>query len=428
MTGGVAGDDGQKERVVEVPTNLLFLVSSARGFLGMGNGLVRSREGPRAQGTGSPVPCHRRAYLFAICAVLALGACGIGDSPEFVPFTITWSVAAGDLNGDGRPDLASANTFIAGPPPHPGHVSVILQSQSSPGAFDSAMNLDAGSDTVGLSIGDLNGDNLMDLVAANYYSARISILFQNSSSPGTFLAAQNLGVGVYPNEVAVGDLNGDGYLDIAVADSGQAIGGSLFFQNAGAPGTFFPRISLGVHCNSVGIGDLNEDGRADLVCTGTDTGNVSILLQSPAGAGTLLPPQTLAAGVQPSNIAIADLNADGPPRPCDCESWLWRFRQSTFRHRFRPPEQFSLSGKFFNCDQLRYGIRVLVRRRWRSQRRWEGGLSSGEQGLPRRHSRECVSIFPEPRHARSLSSRSESARDEWTYRCGYCRSERGQPP
>ena len=166
----------------------------------------------------------------------------------------------------------------------------------------------------------------MDLVAANYYSASISILFQNSSSPGTFLAAQNLGVGVYPNEVAIGDLNGDGYLDIAVADSGQAIGGSLLFQNAGAPGTFFPRISLGVHCTSVGIGDLNEDGRADLVCTGTDTGNVSILLQSPAGAGTFLPPQTVAAGVQPSNVAIADLNADGLPRPCDCESMALAFQ------------------------------------------------------------------------------------------------------
>ncbi|MCG3774200.1 MAG: hypothetical protein JW395_1017 [Nitrospira sp.] len=291
--------------------SLLFRGSSAKGFLGMGQ-----LTGPEPRGTTSikdrlARPLSSARLLFAICAVLALSACGIGDSPEFVPFTITWSVAAGDLNGDGRPDLASANTFIAGPPPHPGHVSVILQSQSSPGTFNSAMNLDAGSDTVGLSIGDLNGDNLMDLVAANYYSARISILFQNSSSPGTFLAAQNLGVGVYPNEVAIGDLNGDGYLDIAVADSGQAIGGSLFFQNAGAPGTFFPRISLGVHCNSVGIGDLNEDGRADLVCTGTDTGKVSILLQSPVEADTFLPPETVAAGVQPSNVAIADLNADG---------------------------------------------------------------------------------------------------------------------
>lgn len=252
-------------------------------------------------------PLYLASLLIAVCIVLALGACGSDDSAVIPPFTLTFSVAAGDLDGDGRPDLASANTFIAGPPPHPGHVSVILHSQSFPGAFGGAMNLDVGSDTAMVSMGDLNGDNLMDLVAANDTSASISILFQNSSSPGTFLAAQNLGVGPHPNGVAIGDLNGDGHLDIAVADSGL----SVLLQNAGAPGTFFPPISLGIFSSSVGIGDLNADGRADLVATATNAGNVSILLQSPAGAGSFLPLQTVAAGVQPLNVAIVDLNADG---------------------------------------------------------------------------------------------------------------------
>jgi hypothetical protein len=252
----------------------------------------------------SPILSSARIFI-AICVVLALGACS--DDNIIPPFTITFSVAAGDLDGDGRTDLASANTFIAGPPPHPGHVSVILHSQSSPGAFGGAMNLGVGSDTAMVSIGDLNGDNLMDLVAANDTSASISILFQNPSSPGTFLAAQNLRVGAHPGGVAIGDLNGDGHLDIAVADSGL----SVLFQDAGAPGTFSPPISLGVFPSSVGIGDLNADGRADLVATATNAGNVSIFLQNPAGAGTFLPPQTVAAGFQPIDVAIADLNADG---------------------------------------------------------------------------------------------------------------------
>ena len=191
------------------------------------------------------------------------------------------------------------------PPPHPGHVSVFLHRQSSPGAFGGARNLDAGSDTAMVAIGDLNGDHLMDLVAANDTSANISILFQNSSSPGTFLTAQNHGVNTHPNGVAIGDLNGDGHLDIAVADSGL----SVLYQNAAIPGTFFSPIRLGISCSSVGIGDLNGDGRADLVATATNAGHVSILLQSPAG--TFLPPQTVAAGFQPFNVAIADLNADG---------------------------------------------------------------------------------------------------------------------
>ena len=290
----------------DIATSLLFLVRSARGVLGM-----EQYTGPQPGRTAStkdrlarPLTSARR--FIAICVVLALGACGNNDD-VIPPFTITFSVAAGDLDGDGRTDIASANTFIAGPPPHPGHVSVILQSQSSPGAFGGAMNLDVGSDTAMVSIGDLNGDNLMDLVGANNTSASISILFQNASSPGTFLAEQDLGVGAHPDGVAIGDLNGDGHLDIAVADSGL----SVLFQNAGVPGTFFPPISLGVNCSSVSIGDLNVDGRADLVATGPAAGNVSILLQSPAGAGSFLPPQTVAAGFQPFNVAIADLNADG---------------------------------------------------------------------------------------------------------------------
>ena len=288
-------------------TSLLFRVSATRGFLGM-----TQFPGPEPGRTASTtewlsLPLTSACLLIAICVFLALGACGSNDSGVIPPFTITYSVAAGDLNGDGRPDLASANTFIAGPPPHPGHVSVFLHSQSSSGAFGGARNLDAGSDTAMVAIGDLNGDNLMDLVAANDTSASISILFQNSSSPGTFLAAQNHGVGAHPDGVAIGDLNGDGHLDIAVADSGL----SVLFQDAGVPGTFFPPIRLGVPCSSVGIGDLNGDGQADLVATATNAGHVSIFLQSPAGTGTFLPPQTVAAGFQPLNVVIADLNADG---------------------------------------------------------------------------------------------------------------------
>lgn len=109
-------------------TSLLFSVRSARGFLGMGQ-FTGPEPGRTANTKDRFAHLLLSARLFiAICVVVALGACSNDDI--IPPFTITFSVAAGDLDGDGRTDLASANTFIAGPPPHPGHVSVILQSQS----------------------------------------------------------------------------------------------------------------------------------------------------------------------------------------------------------------------------------------------------------------------------------------------------------
>ncbi|MDE3039391.1 MAG: VCBS repeat-containing protein [Nitrospirota bacterium] len=257
-------------------------------------------------------PSSLACLLIAGCIVLALGACSNDrndHSAVIPPSMLTSSVAAGDLNGDGRPDLASTKIFIAGPPPHAGQVSVILQSQSLPGVFGGSIDPGVGSDPQKVSMGDLNGDTFIDLVTANDTSASISILFGNSSSPGTFLTAQNLGVGAHPSGVAIGDLNGDGHLDIAVADSGL----SILFQNPSAAGIFLSPISLRVNCSSVVIGDLNADGRADLVATSPDAGNVSILLQSPIGSGNFLSPQTVAAGFQPIDVAIADLNADGFP-------------------------------------------------------------------------------------------------------------------
>jgi hypothetical protein len=251
------------------------------------------------------VPATRLFLMIAVASTLS--ACGYDDWPKF---TLAYSVAAGDLNGDGRVDLASGNTFFSGPPfTHPGHVSVLLQGQSSPGTFGSAANLDAGNETIAVAFGDLNGDNLMDIVAANEGSGSISIFFQDAASPGTWLPAKHVAVGNYPHGLAIGDIDGDGSLDLAVADFGL----SILFQDPNAPGTFLRRTSLGVECSSVAIDDFNADGRPDLVATATNAGYVTIHLQDSADVGVFLPPQRVPAGLQPIDVAIDDLNGDSLP-------------------------------------------------------------------------------------------------------------------
>ena len=75
----------------------------------------------------------------------------------------------------------------------------------------------AGGSPFSVAVGDFNGDGIQDLAVANFVSANVSVLLGNGD--GSFQAAQDFGVGRSPNSVAVGDVNGDGRPDLAVANS-----------------------------------------------------------------------------------------------------------------------------------------------------------------------------------------------------------------
>src|ERR1019366_1775319 len=259
--------------------------------------------------------------LIAIFALGSLTACGAGAGGGTVvlpPFNMYWSVAVADLNGDGRLDIVASYSKIAGPPPHPGVVAIFFQDAANPGNFLPPVNYDVGNDPVALAIGDLNGDGNLDIVTANTImnvdgtgSSSVSVLLQDAGNPGRFLSAVNYPTGFSPVGVAIGDLDGDGRPDLAVADT---TGISLLMQSPAAPGTFLAATTISVGnggTSAVAIADLNGDGKADLVAT-TASG-VSIYLQNPLSPGHFLSPAQYAAGAQPIFIAVQDFNGDGRP-------------------------------------------------------------------------------------------------------------------
>lgn len=140
-------------------------------------------------------------------------------------------------------------------------------------------------------------------------------------NPITF-APQNYPAGNTPVGVAVADFNGDGKLDIAVADYGNPSAGdnggvSILLGNG--DGTFQPAISVNAGKNpiSIGVGDFNNDGKKDLVVadfgdrTTGGIGSVSVLLGN--GDGTFQTPVTLSAGNEPFALAVGDFDSDGKP-------------------------------------------------------------------------------------------------------------------
>jgi hypothetical protein len=218
------------------------------------------------------------------------------------------AVAVGDFDADGTPDLAVANYSA-------GNVSILLGNPPNSGTFRAAAYYGAGAGPISVAVGDFNADGVPDLAVANYAGNSVSILLGNGPpSAGTFQAPVNYAVGASPYSVVVGDFNGDGRPDLAVANVSS---GNVSILLAGGPpnsGTFQPAVnySAGAGPVSVAVGDFNADGRPDLVTANYNSNNVSVLLANgPPNAGTFRPAVNYGAGVRPNSVAVSDLNADG---------------------------------------------------------------------------------------------------------------------
>jgi len=153
-------------------------------------------------------------------------------------------------------------------------------------------------------VGDFNGDGVLDLVVANSASASVSILLGNGD--GSFQAPLIFAAGDTPRSVAVGDFDGDGNLDVAAADLTAV---SILLGNG--DGTLQPAISVqaGPGPSFVAVGDINVDTIQDLVVVGTNS--VSALLGN--GDGTFGTPLTFPIQFTNGKLALGDFNGDGTP-------------------------------------------------------------------------------------------------------------------
>lgn len=245
-------------------------------------------------------PDARAATLsFAPAVTYATGGTG-GDEPR--------SVAVGDFNGDGRPDIAHTSFYTG----------VRVRLNDGTGAFPTSTTYGTGSEPNAVAVGDLNGDAKLDLAVANRSGSSVSVLLGNGD--GTFVAAVSFTTGAFgsnPYSVAIGDLNGDGKLDLAIANVGTDNVAVLL--NTAATGAVIPTFAAHVDFAagdgpfSVAIGDLSGDGRPDLVTANEYNDSVSVLVNTTA-SGAAVP--SFAAHVDyatadgPLSVALGLLNAD----------------------------------------------------------------------------------------------------------------------
>ena len=250
----------------------------------------------------------------------AAGAATIGfsDTQKFETGVVPISIAIGDLDGDGRLDLTVANR-------NSNNVSILLNT-TAPGdttlSLASKQDFSTGINPIFVQAADLNSDGKLDLSVANLNSNNVSVLL-NTTDQGTatpsFAAKQDVTTGSNPRSIAVGDLNGDGRPDLAVASVNlNAVSVQLNNTVSGAAITTFSArrdFATGLAPVSVSIGDLNLDGKLDLAVANINSSTLSVLLNRTA-PGSAVPDfvkQDFNTGDAPLFVAVGDLNNDGKP-------------------------------------------------------------------------------------------------------------------
>jgi hypothetical protein len=238
-----------------------------------------------------------------------------------------WSVAVGDLTGNGNLDIVTANRSYS--LYHRASVSVVLG--NGDGSFQAPLTFtlpNMRSDVVSAAVGDMNHDGQPDLVVAGDASASptdgvVDVLLGHGD--GTFSLASTTGFNAsWLESMKLGDINGDGNLDVAATVSSGSVGVAVLLGNGNGtldPPSYF---ATGANPESLAVGDVNGDGKLDLATAnyGTSAGDGGVLVLLGNGDGTFQPsanvplPSVSSGGFTISAhhlqaVVMGDLNGDG---------------------------------------------------------------------------------------------------------------------
>jgi len=227
--------------------------------------------------------------------------------------TIAFQPATPLLPGETvRVDVTAAASSASGMAARPAAYQFTAGVQASAGLFPNPQEITVGSEPTSLQVADLNNDGKQDFVVANRNSGAGGNSFVSvrlGTGTGGFINAPDVPMSSVPDQVALGDLNNDGKLDMVVMHSGTA---SLFYIRLGdGLGGFSGtgRINASFSPSSFALGDINNDGKLDFLSTSGQSGTIKVQLGD--GLGSFTPQLDVTMTQTPDNIALGDVNRDG---------------------------------------------------------------------------------------------------------------------
>lgn len=271
-------------------THATFADFSGNGLLDL---VVSNYSASSAASTS--VLLNSGSFSFAPAAgyFLSPGPIGIGSGAVF-------SVEA-DFNLDGFLDVAFAIDNI------PGTVSVLLNQGG--GLFSPKTEYPVSNYPYSLAAGDFNKDGYPDLALAHFFTQTMGILLNNGA--GGFLPVVTYPSGNGSHDIKVADFNKDGNLDLVLINALSNTVDVYINDGTGQFGTRTDYPSGTGYQASLVLADVNGDDRPDIVAGGGGSPSVFILLANTAGGFD--PPTSLTVGNSPFSVAVGDFDEDGKP-------------------------------------------------------------------------------------------------------------------
>jgi len=258
-------------------------------------------------------------FLFSIQQTVHAQKINFPSRSDFATGTSPIVVATADINGDGKPDIITANQGA-------NTVSVLLNTtttgETTP-TFSANTELVAGNNTYSVAVADINGDGKPDIAVVNANDNTLGIFINTtatSASTASFSVQTVFTVGASPTSVAIADVNSDGKPDIVVTN-GNDNTVSVLLNNT-STGTSTLNFSaqtvfaVGINPTYVVLADLNNDGKPDIITSNQGSNTVSVLINTTstgASGASFLTKSDIAAGSRPYTVTTADVNDDGKP-------------------------------------------------------------------------------------------------------------------